>query len=92
MLSDLRQALSPLRPPSFAQLFFYDLEYVTNVQIDYYLALDRTVLLKLLDILKAYNPFIHLYKTARKRLTEPVNSQFRLFLNLQIRLICDGED
>jgi hypothetical protein len=38
-------------------------------------------------MLEAYNPFIRLYKTACERLAEPVSSQFRLLLNLQMRLI-----
>jgi hypothetical protein len=55
--------------------------------MDRYPALDRTVLSELLDILKAYNPFICLYKTACERLAEPVSSQFRLLLNPQMCLI-----
>jgi hypothetical protein len=55
--------------------------------MDRYPALDRTVLSKLLNILKAHNPFIRLYKTAYERLAEPASSQFQLLLNPQMRLI-----
>jgi hypothetical protein len=44
--------------------------------MDRYLALDRTVLSELLDMLEAHNLFIRLYKTARERLAEPTSSQF----------------
>ena len=82
MLSDPRRALPPPGPvtaedggtPSFAQLFFYDPEYATDVRMDRNPTLDRTVLLELLHMLTACNPFIDLYKTARERLAEPASS------------------
>jgi hypothetical protein len=58
--------------------------------MDRYPALDRTVLSELLDMLKAYNPFIPLYKTACERLTELISSQFWLLLNLQMRLTIES--
>jgi hypothetical protein len=63
----------PLRPaehevPSFAQLFFYDPAYATDIRASNYPRLDRTVLLQLTDILADCNPFITVYKTARERL------------------------
>jgi hypothetical protein len=85
----------PLRPddgrtPSFAQLFFYDAEYATNVRVDRHPVLDRSVLSELLQILTDHNPFVHLYKTAYERLAEPASSQFRLLLNPQMRLIMES--
>jgi hypothetical protein len=63
----------PLQPiagkvPAFAQLFFYDPEYSTGLRIDRYPDLDRSILLKLLQMLTDVNPFIDIYKTARERL------------------------
>lgn len=78
------------RTPAFAQLFFYDPEYATDIRMDRYPTLDRTVLIELLDMLTDCNPFINLYKTARERLTEPASSQFRLLLNPQMRLIMES--
>jgi hypothetical protein len=68
----------PLQPaphaePSFAQLFFYDPLFATNIRATNFPRLDRTVLLQLTDMLTDYNPFITVYKTARERLCEPAN-------------------
>jgi hypothetical protein len=67
--------------PAFAQLFFYDPEYATDIRIDRYPTLDRSILTELLAMLTDHNPFIGVYKTARERLAEPTSSQFRLLLN-----------
>jgi hypothetical protein len=63
----------PLQPPSrkvpsFAQLFFYDPAYATDIRANQYSQLDRTILLQLTEMLMDCNPFIPLYKTARERL------------------------
>ncbi|OCK94139.1 uncharacterized protein K441DRAFT_562500, partial [Cenococcum geophilum 1.58] len=63
----------PLQPalnkvPSFAQLFFYDPAYATNIRANQGPQLDRTILLQLTEMLADCNPFISIYKTARKRL------------------------
>jgi hypothetical protein len=63
----------PLRPalqevPSFAQLFFYDLAFATNVRANNFPHLDRTILLQLTKVLIDYNLFITVYQTACERL------------------------
>ena len=70
------------RTPAFAQLFFYDPKYATDLRIDRYPSFDRTVLSELLNILTDHNPFIEIYKTACEQLTEPTADDLRLVLNL----------
>ena len=79
--SKLFHLQGPLQPedsytPAFAQLFFYDPEYTTDIQLDCYPTLDYTVLLELLQMLTDYNPFIYIYKTAYKYLVDLISSQF----------------
>ena len=78
------------RTPSFAQLFFYDPDYATDVRMDQYPTLDRTILTDLQDMLTNLNPFISIYKTARERLAESVDGRYRLLLNPQMRLIMES--
>jgi hypothetical protein len=66
--------------PSFAQLFFYDPLFATNVRATNFPHLDRTVLLRLTEMLTDCNPFITVYKTARERLTGQ-QTDFRVLLN-----------
>jgi hypothetical protein len=82
----------PLRPedgtnPSFAQLFFYDPEFATDLRMDKYPNLDRFILRELLQELTDCNPFIDLYKTARERLRECPASEYQIVLNPQMRLV-----
>jgi hypothetical protein len=84
----------PLQPashkePSFAQLFFYDPLFATNIRATNFPHLDRTVLLRLTDMLTDCNPFITVYKTARERLTDQ-QTDFRVLLNPQMRLIIES--
>src|SRR6201999_1955983 len=68
----------------------YDPEYATDVRMDRYHSLDRTVLLELLQMLTDHNPFIGLYKTARERLAESASRQYRMLLNPQMRLVMEA--
>lgn len=77
------------RTPAFAQLFFYDPDYATDLRMDRYPTLNRAILSRLLQMLSDCNPYIDMYKTARERLEEPTNTQFRLLLNPQMRLIME---
>ena len=76
--------------PSFAQLFFYDPDYATNVRATRYPQLDRTILAELAQVLTDCNPFIHIYQTARERLADQLPEQFRLLLNPQVRLVIES--
>jgi len=73
--------------PAFAQLFFYDPAYATDVRMDRHPTLDRAILEDLLDMLTNYSPFFLIYKTARERLQESAGGAYRLLLNPQMRLI-----
>jgi hypothetical protein len=85
---------SPLQPiagevPSFAQLFFYDPAYATDVRSNYHPSLDRSILLRLTEVLMDYNPFITVYQTARERLAVQ-QADFRILLNPQMRLVVES--
>jgi hypothetical protein len=54
--------------PRFAQLFFYDLDYATNIHADQYPQLDRSILRQLTVMLTDCSPFIKIYETAEERL------------------------
>lgn len=75
--------------PSFAQLFFYDPDYATDIRATRYPQLDRTILAELGQVLTDCNPFIHIYQTARERLADQLPGQFRLLLNPQVRLVME---
>ena len=75
--------------PKFAQLFFYDPDYATNVRMQQHPDLDRSILKQLSLELDAYNPFIPIYKTARERLLAQ-ESQLRIILNPQMKLIVES--
>lgn len=77
---------APQEAPVFAQLFFYDPDYATDIRNQRYPQLDRTILRGLHEMLTDHNPFIRIYKTARERLASQTG-QFRLLLNPQMRLI-----
>ena len=77
---------SSQEPPVFAQLFFYDPDYATDVRAQQHPHLDLVILRGLHEMLTEHNPFIRLYKTARERLTEQTG-EFRLLLNPQMRLV-----
>lgn len=72
--------------PAFAQLFFYDPEYATDIRHQRHSGLDRSILRSLHDMLTDHNPFIRVYKTARERLANQPGD-FRLLLNPQMRLV-----
>ncbi|PMD28680.1 hypothetical protein NA56DRAFT_559599, partial [Hyaloscypha hepaticicola] len=72
--------------PAFAQLFFYDPDYITDIRYQRYSGLDRSILRNLYNILTDYNPFIQVYKTARKQLANQL-CNFRLLFNPQIHLV-----
>jgi hypothetical protein len=75
--------------PSFAQLFFYDPAYATDIRANQYSHLDRTILLQLTEMLMDCNPFIRIYKTARERLATQ-QADFRILLNPQLRLVMEA--
>jgi len=75
--------------PSFAQLFFYDPDYTTNIQASRNPQLNRTILGELSQMLTDYNPFIAVYRTARERMADQPE-QFRLLLNPQMRLVMEN--
>ena len=54
--------------PRFAQLFFYDLDYATNIRAGQHPQLDRSILRQLTVMLTDCSPFIKIYKTAEERL------------------------
>ena len=72
--------------PAFAQLFFYDPDYATDIRHRHHAGLDRSILRSLHDMLTDHNPFIRIYKTARERLANQTGD-FRLLLNPQMRLV-----
>jgi len=76
----------PQEVPAFAQLFFYDPAYATDLRLQHRPQLDRTILRGLHEMLTDYNPFIRIYKTARERLASQTG-HFRILLNPQMRLI-----
>lgn len=77
--------------PAFAQLFFYDPEYATEIRKDRHPQLDRNILLQLHTELIDYNPFIDIYKTARERIANdnPDDPFERIILNPQMRLVVE---
>ena len=64
----------PLQPQDlasaqFAQLYFYDPELATNIQVGHYNGiLEASILQRLTEELIAINPFIGIYKTAKEQL------------------------
>jgi hypothetical protein len=81
----------PLQPgsqetPAFAQLFFYDPDYATDIRLQHRSQLDRMILRGLHEMLADYNPFIRIYKTARERLATQTG-HFRILLNPQMHLV-----
>ena len=74
--------------PSFAQLFFYDPDFSTDVRMTRYSDLDRGVVRRLTDMLMECNPFIALYRTAHERFADYAG-QSRLLLNPQMRLVVE---
>lgn len=72
--------------PAFAQLFFYDPDYATDLRARSRPGLDRTILRDLHEMLADHNPFIAIHQTARERLRTQEGS-FRLLLNPQMRLV-----
>ena len=78
-------------PPSFAQLFFYDLELATNAQANQHQDLDRIVFRRLIDMLHDCNPYITLYKTAQERLQaqSSQSSPLRILLSPQMQLVME---
>jgi hypothetical protein len=93
--SELFHFQGPLQPaphtkPSFIQLFFYDPLFATNIRATNFPYLDRTVLLQLTDILTDCNPFITVYKTARKYLASQ-QTDFRVLFNPQMHLILESD-
>ena len=92
---DLFHLQGPLEPgsqelPAFAQLFFYDSDYATDLRLRRSPRLDRTILYGLHEMLQTSNPFIPIYQTARERLTVQGGS-YQILLNPQIRLIVESK-
>lgn len=79
----------PGETPAFAQLFFYDPDYATNVRCARNTRLNRSLLLQLTTMLTDINPFIRIYKTARERLANQ-SQNLRILLNPQIRLVVES--
>jgi len=77
--------------PRYAQLYFYDPAYATDVRLRANTGLDGTVLRRLLDMLyDVRNPYIRLYLTARERLqTQHTAEPSRIILNPQLRLVLE---
>ena len=88
----------PLRPgpdqtPAYAQLYFYDPAYATEIRARRNRNLDPQLLRQLTDMLhEVNNPFIQLYKTAAERLADQQvpGSQLRVVLNPQMRLVLEA--
>jgi hypothetical protein len=76
----------PQQAPTFAQLFFYDPDYATDIRVQHRPQLDRTILQGLHEMLTDHNPFIRIYKTARERVASQAGD-FRILLNPQMRLV-----
>lgn len=78
---------SSQEPPAFAQLFFYDPEYATDLRAGRNPRLNRTILQDLHEmLLEVRNPFIGLYKTARERLRTQ-EGNFRMVISPQMKLV-----
>lgn len=75
--------------PCFAQLFFYDPEYATDIRMQRYTDLDRGILSRITQELLDCNPFISIYKTARERLAEDPDPNLRIVLSPQMHLIIE---
>lgn len=72
--------------PTFAQLFFYDLDYATDLRLRHRPQLDRSILRRLHDMITDHNPFTRIYKTAHERLATQ-QGDFRILISPQMRLI-----
>ena len=70
-------------------MFFYDPAYATNIRATSYPSLDRSIMLRLTDMLTDCNPFITVYKTARERLATQ-QGNFRVLLTPQMRLVIEA--
>ena len=80
----------------FAQLYFYDPEVATNIWSNRYnQILQSSVLQRITEELIISNPFIGIYKSAKKRLdiATPDEQSLRIILNPQLKLIIEyGSD
>lgn len=81
----------PGQDSQFAQLYFYNPAYATEVCHRRHVDLDPTVLQQLSNILQTINPFIQLYKTAKDRIEEDTvdGSPTHVILNPQMRLMIE---
>ena len=80
------------RAAQFAQLYFYDPEFATEIRANRYNgALQSSVLRQITEELMICNPFIGIYKSAKERLdiTTPNEQMLRIILNPQLKLIVE---
>ena len=75
----------------YSQLFFYDPAYAAELRHRRNQNLDLSILQELTEMLHRVNPFIPMYKTAREQLREANNSQVRVILTPQLRLILEDQ-
>lgn len=87
----------PLQPapnttPCFAQLYFYDPIYASQIRHSAHPRLNLEILQRITAELNTVNPFITLYKTAKERLDSlPAGeSNARVLLNPQLQLIMES--
>ena len=89
----LQGSLRPLAntAPAFALLYLYDPTYATQERHSAHPSLDSNILLQLTNVFHKVNPYMQIYKIARERLEESVQSghEVRIILNPQLRRIID---
>lgn len=77
----------------YAQLFFHDPAYATNLRHQHNLQRDRKVFGDLFQMLEDINPYVGIYRTARERLqmapTDADTDLPRVLLNPQLQLVVE---
>lgn len=76
----------------YAQLFFYDPEYASNICFCRNPTLDQMILKDLMQILEEVNPYIAIYCIAWERLAQSNNEKnTQVILNLWLELVVKAD-
>ena len=75
-------------PDGFAQLYFHDPAFATDLRVAFFDGLRMSILTNLTKYLHEHNPFIPIYLTARERFRH-MGGPGRILLNPQMRLIVE---
>lgn len=82
---------SSLESTRYAQLFFYNLDYATNLYHQRNSELDKKIMGNLTQMLEYYNPYILVYCTAHKRLQRPLEDtnahELKFLLDMRLSLV-----